>query len=208
MPKKFLRRWLPSSKTFSSNRSLRLLQPLLKEPNLFHLNRHSVSMATFVGVFTAFLPLPGQTLIAAMLALLVRSNLPIAIALIWITNPFTIGPIFYLTFELGRWMLDSPPMSFHFVPTWEWFQVQGEHLLAPLFLGSLITGLSLGLLGYLFIHQFWRWQVVRSWEARKANRNLKIKSVIRSAAHRQDGCEQLSTQDTESPENSEPEQHR
>jgi uncharacterized protein len=202
MPRKFFRRWVPTSKALGSRKSLRILNPLLKEPNLFHLNRHSVSVAMFAGIFTAFLPIPGQTLVAALLALLLRANLPLCIALIWITNPLTMGPIFYLTFELGRWILGSPPMAFHFQPTWEWFEIQGEHLLAPLFTGSVITGVVLGTIGYVVMNQLWRWQVVKSWEERKTRRQRKLKELIRNGAHLPVESGPLSKRDKASPENS------
>ncbi|MCK9503569.1 MAG: DUF2062 domain-containing protein [Porticoccaceae bacterium] len=170
MPRKIFRRWVPSHRTFAERKSLRFLQPLLNEPNLFHLNRHSVSVALFAGIFAAFLPTPGQTLIAAALALVLRCNLPIAIALIWISNPFTMAPLFFMTYELGRWLLQCPPMDFSFQLSWEWFQLQGKAIVAPLLLGSVISGLVFGGLGYLCMHQLWRWHVVRNWEARKQKR--------------------------------------
>jgi hypothetical protein len=170
MPKKFLRRWLPHPTRHSQHRALRWLGPVLEDPNLFHLNRHSVSVAFFVGLFCAFLPLPGQTLIAALLALLLRCNLPISVLLIWVTNPLTMTPIFLLTYELGRWILDSPPVDFHFRLELDWFQEQGESLLMPLLLGSLLTGLLAGGTGYVIIHEIWRWTVIRNWEARKKRR--------------------------------------
>ena len=167
MPKKFLRRWIPSGNRRGDHRYLTVLRPLMDEPNLFHLNRHSVSVAFFVGIFCAFLPIPGQTIIAILMAFLLRCNLPISAALIWISNPLTIPPIFFLTFELGRWLLDSPPMDFSIQLSWEWFSRQGQSLIAPLFAGSLICGLVFGAIGYLAINQLWRWQVVKSWERRK-----------------------------------------
>lgn len=173
MPKKFLRRWLHTPKFLAGHGSPRLLKPLLQDPNLFHLNRHSVSTAFFVGLFCAFLPIPGQTIIAGLLALFFGCNLPISLALIWITNPLTIPPIFFLTYELGRWLLHSPPMDFDIHLSWEWFTLQGRAILAPLLLGSLISGLVFGGLGFVAMYQLWRWTVVRNWENRKRRRQGK-----------------------------------
>lgn len=172
MPKKFFRRWTPSAR-HRDHRFLHFLRPLMEEPNLFHLNRHSVSVAFFVGIFCAFLPIPGQTVVAILMALLFRCNLPLSVALIWISNPLTLAPLFYLTFELGRWLLDSPPMDFSIRLSWEWFDRQGRSLIAPLVLGSLLCGLVFGAIGYLAINQLWRWQVVRNWEKRKKRKPKK-----------------------------------
>ena len=101
MARKLLKRLMPDPESIRKRPGLKFLGKLLHDPNLFHLNRHSVSVAAFVGVFTSFLPLPGQMLIAAGLALLARCNLPLSIVLVWISNPLTILPIFATTTKLG-----------------------------------------------------------------------------------------------------------
>lgn len=40
-----------------------------------------------VGAFYAFVPFPWQMLLAAITALWLRFNLPVAVAMVWITNP-------------------------------------------------------------------------------------------------------------------------
>ena len=69
--------------------------------NLWHLNRYSASMAFFVGLFVAFMPIPGQVVVAAVLAVLLRCNLPLAVSLVFVTNPLTMAPVFYLAYEIG-----------------------------------------------------------------------------------------------------------
>lgn len=166
MPRKLIRQFIPHPQQFVTRPGLRWLEPFVKDSNLFHLNRQSVSLAFAVGVFCAFLPLPGQMAIAACLSLLVRCNLPIAVLLIWISNPLTIAPMFYLTYSLGRWLLGSPPMVFEFHLSWEWFRAQGSHLIAPLVLGSLICGIFFATVSYFAMFGVWRWKVVSDWELR------------------------------------------
>ena len=170
MPKKTLKRWIPDPNEFKTRPGLRFLGKLLDDPNLFHLNRHSVSGAFFVGIFTAFLPILGQMPIAALLALACRANLPIAIALVWISNPVTMPAIFYGSYELGQWLLDSPAVEFSLQLSWEWFLREFPKFWQPLLCGSLIVGIVAGSLGYLFMQGFWRWHVIRNWEKRKADR--------------------------------------
>lgn len=172
MARKFIKRWLPDPAIFKERPGLRFLGTLLHDPNLFHLNRHSVSVAVFVGVFSAFLPLLGQTPIAAMLALLFRCNLPISVLLVWISNPITFTPIFFTTYEIGRWVLQTPPIGFSIEFTWEWFNDEFLRIWKPLLAGSVITGLLLGSLGYLAMQGFWYWSVMRNWERRKTQRLL------------------------------------
>lgn len=171
MAKKIFKRWLPDPAEFKERPALNFMSHLLHDPNLFHLNRHSVSGAFFIGLFTAFLPLLGQMPIAAALALMFRVNMPIAVALVWISNPLTMPPIFYATYEFGRWLLDTPAVAFSVDLSWEWLTTEFTKLWQPLLAGSLLCGLVFGGLGYISIQLFWRWHVVRNWERRKQRRN-------------------------------------
>lgn len=173
MPRKILKRWVPTRSEFKQRPGLKFLGVLLHDPNLFHLNRHSVSGAFFVGIFVAFLPILGQMPVAALLALLCRVNLPIAVALVWISNPVTTPPIFYATYELGRWILGTPAVEFTLNLSWEWFKSELPKLWQPLFAGSLTCGVVFGSLGYFAIQGLWRWQVINNWEKRKLARQQK-----------------------------------
>lgn len=170
MPRKFFRRWLPHPGRNSDSKGLRWLGPLVNDPNLFHLNRQSVSRAFFVGLFCAFLPIPGQTIVAALMALALRCNLPLSLALIWITNPLTMTPIFVGSYQLGAWILDTPPASFRIELSWEWFTNLRSNIYQPLLLGSLVAGTIAGSIGYLVVHEIWRWTVIKNWGIRKEKR--------------------------------------
>ena len=67
MPRKTIHRFLPDMNKLLDRPSMRWIKLLAKDPNLFHLNRQSVSLGVAVGIFCAFLPLPGQTVIAALI---------------------------------------------------------------------------------------------------------------------------------------------
>jgi uncharacterized protein (DUF2062 family) len=173
MARKFIKKWMPDPAKIRTNPALHFLGDLLHDPNLFHLNRHSVSVAFFVGIFTAFLPIPGQMPAAALLALLARCNLPLAVALVWISNPLTIAPIFYASYKLGSLILQSPPVEFTIELSWDWFITEFQHLWQPLIVGSLISGLFFGGLGYITMQVFWRRQVLKNWRRRKRERAQK-----------------------------------
>lgn len=170
MPRKTLRRILPDFNKVLKHPSLRWTGPLINDPNLLHLNKESVSLAVFIGFFCAFLPLPGQTFIAIALALWWGANLPISILSIWISNPLTIGPMFYLTHRLGSFILGSDPIDFTVSLTWEWFSNMGAQILLPLMVGSLLSGLVFATCGYVLVNFLWRWKVVSNWEKRKDRR--------------------------------------
>lgn len=170
MARKLIKRWIPDHTTVKENPALQFLGGVLHDPNLFHLNRRSVSVAVFVGVFVAFLPIIGQMPLAACLALILRCNLPLAVLLCWISNPFTYAPIFFTTYELGRWILDMPRIGFWPELSWQWFHQEFRHIWKPLITGSVLAGLFLGGLGYLAMQVFWYLNVMRNWEKRRSER--------------------------------------
>ena len=93
MPRKFLKRYLPTAADVRANRSLNFLGARLHDPNLWHLNRRSVSIAAAVGGFCAFIPLPVQMPCAAIASLMLRCNMPLALALVWTSSDDK--PIFF-----------------------------------------------------------------------------------------------------------------
>lgn len=170
MARNLLKRFIPSPAAIKSNPALQFLGDLLHDPNLFHLNRHSVSVAFFWGLFIAMLPIPGQMAVAAGAALLFRCNLPISVALVWITNPFTMPFFFFLTFQVGRLILGTEPLMVEPELTWDWLANEFGHLWKPLLAGSVLTGLIFGALGYFGMQLYWRWHVHHNWEKRKKKR--------------------------------------
>lgn len=150
-----------------------ILGDWLHEPSLWHLNRKSAAKAFLVGLFVCMLPLPGQMLIAAILAIKINANLPISVALVWITNPLTIPAIFYFNYIIGGWLLESPTSQESFQFNLEWITAAIDQIWWPIFVGSLVNGLILSLFGYAFISGFWHWKVKVKWRHRKQSRQKK-----------------------------------
>ncbi len=170
MPKRFIRRYLPDSHKIRDHKQLRWLGKILEDPNLLHLNRYSVSGAVSVGLFVAILPAPFQMIIAALLALLFRVNLIVSIVLVWISNPLTMGPIFYFTYLVGAWILQTPAQDLEFEFTMQWFMDEIGLIWQPLVLGSLVAGVICAILGNIIVRLAWRMHVIRNWKARKARK--------------------------------------
>ena len=173
MAKKLIRRYLPDPHKIRDHKHLRLFGTLLHDPNLWHLNRRSASGAFAVGLFMAFVPIPFQMLPAAALAILLRVNLPIAVALVWITNPVTMPAVFYFCYSLGAWLLDTPVHAVEFEISWEWISTELIRILKPFLLGSSLVSAMSAAAGYFGIRALWRWHVVRDWERRKERRRLR-----------------------------------
>ena len=177
MPKKFLRRISPSHARIRDIKALQLLGDWVYASNLWHINRYSASMAFFVGLFVAFMPIPGQTLVAAILAVYFRCNLPLSVGLVFVSNPVTTPPIFFMAYKIGALIIDVPVIHFEFEQGVDWLGSSLTAIWQPFLLGSLICGLFAGSLGYVIVSQLWRWRVARHWEARKRKRAKRLFNV-------------------------------
>jgi len=129
---------------------------------LWHVTRFSVAKAFAVGIFSAYLPIPFEMIIAAILAYIVRANLPISVMLIWISNPFTWALLWGPPYLLGALILgqQSDPVA---VLTREWVQ---NHYSAML-LGCSLVGAAMGIAAYFTVLLLWRMDVVKQWEQRR-----------------------------------------
>ncbi len=168
MPRKLIQRFLPTPEKIKNQKGLHLLGDWLHDPNLWHINRVSVSRAFAVGLFMAFVPLPSQMVMAAALAIWFRCNLALSVALVWITNPVTMPVIFYAAYKFGTLLLNTPPTDFAFELTWEWLGSELATIWQPFLLGCFVSGLIAALLGMYGSSLLWRWHVVHRWQKRKA----------------------------------------
>ena len=162
-----LRRLIPSRNKLRELSALRPVAHLLNRPELWHLNRRGVSGAAFVGLFSAFIPVPSQMLLAAIIAIYVRVNLPISVALVWITNPITIPPMIYGSYRVGAWVLGIDVAELQVELSLDWVLANFVAMGKPLFVGSVICGLVAGSIGFTASHFIWRNRVMLQWRKRR-----------------------------------------
>ncbi len=170
MPKKTLKLIVPSPAKMREIKSLHILGDWIYATNLWHINRYSASMAFFVGLFVAFMPIPGQMLLAAVMAVALGCNLPLSVGLVWITNPVTMPAIFYLAYRVGAMIIDVPMQDMDFELSVHWLGNSLDAIWQPFLLGCLICGLFFGCLGYFVISLMWRWRVSYHWRERRRRR--------------------------------------
>ncbi len=171
MARRVFRRLVPIAHDFLRERSVRrLFGKLLLQPNLWHLNRTSVSTAVSLGLFVAFFPVPGQMLIAAAGAILLVCNLPISVLFVWVSNPITLLPMFYAAYRLGAWLLDEPYRAIDFEPTMDWLLGSFGEIWQPLLLGCFVLGIASAAVGNVVVRLIWRIHVVTSWRERRRRR--------------------------------------
>lgn len=170
MAKKLFKKYLPDPKKIKDHKHLKMLGSFIHDPNLWHLNRTSVARAFSVGLFCAWIPVPFQMLLSASIAILVKSNLPISVALVWLTNPITMPPLFFLSYRVGALILGSAPQENGFEFTLTNLLASMEHYGKPFLFGCFIMAILSSLAGNLFVRLIWRHHVRKHWHNRKKKR--------------------------------------
>lgn len=183
MPRKYFRKVMPSVDKVREFRALSLFGEALFHPALWHLNRRSAAGGVAVGMFCGLIPGPLQMLGAAIICLLARVNLPVALVTTLYTNPFTIVPLYLAAYQIGvfaigaRGTKPSPP------PDWDWSSIGasanaiGEWMLglgAPLALGVFLLACLLSAAGYFLVRVGWNVYLRRAWQHRKRKRQAAV----------------------------------
>lgn len=112
------------------------------------------------GVFAGLFPLFGiQTMFGIGLAIPLRGSKLMAAVGTWVSNPITYGPIYFLNFEVGQWLLGSDEVfdinSFESAST---LLEVGSDFLTILFVGCFLMG-ALSAVASYFIGVW----VIRRW---------------------------------------------
>ena len=157
---------MPSAERVRGNKHLACFGKLLHDRALWHIGRHTLAKAFLVGMFCAMLPIPFQMVVAAAGAIMLHGNLPVAVGLVWLTNPLTMPPVFYGAYKFGAWLLGMPEQNFQFEASMEWAMHGMLMIWQPFLLGCLVLGLVLGGGSFVCIHLLWRWMVTRRWQQR------------------------------------------
>lgn len=177
--KNALRRLLPKHEAIRENRWLKPFSSTLLHPRLWYLNRHSAAGAVAVGLFCGLIPGPVQMLGAAILCVVLRVNLPLALIITLYSNPLTIIPLYVLAFGLGAWVLGDVGAAFTAPPEMSGMDIHGwlgeliqwmAGLGKPLALGLVLLAASLSLAGYFVVQAAWRVRLIRQWRRRGLRR--------------------------------------
>lgn len=143
--------------------------------------QHTFSGGMAVGMFITLQLLPIQMPAATILSAIFRVNIPIAIALCWLSNPFTLLFIAWLEYVIGKWFLafystlPTTPFPTHLPDSMmDALIVLKEH--APVVLvGGVILGAAVAPLTY--IATWGTWEIGSRMELAKKMREVKVSAV-------------------------------
>ena len=182
MPRKFFRKFLPDHEAVKQNRYIAWFGPWLQHHNLWHLHRRSVAGGVAAGMFAGLIPgsNPVQFTAAALLAVIFRVNLPLAVFVTLYSNPFTVVPLYFIAFKLGQLALletggSPPPLAFELDGKgyMEWLSAGFDWLLSvgkPLLIGLPLLAVLLAVVGYFAVDWAWRLHVRYKWRLRRRQR--------------------------------------
>ena len=180
---KSVKRYLPAPEKVANNRWLRWLGPKLTQPSLWQANRRTIALGCAIGVFMGLLIPLAQIPAAALLAVILRANLPMAMVSTLVTNPFTFAPVYFLAYKLGNLVLSLGESDLsdeaidqrlaavtEGVDSLSWFDHIGN-VGAPLFTGLFIIATVTSVALYFGISFLWRLGVVFRQRKRRKLRN-------------------------------------
>lgn len=158
------------SRTLKNHQILGHFGEMFDRRQLWHVTRHSVAKAVAIGIFSAYLPIPLEMIVAAVLAFIWRANLPISVLLIWISNPFTWAILWGPPYLLGAAILGESEQPMQLMS-----RVWVEQHYSALFLGCFLAGLAMATAAYFTVHLLWRMEVIKHWDERKEARTAALK---------------------------------
>lgn len=156
MPRRFFRKFAFKRERIHNQWFMAPFRHLLTDHRLWTIRRRTVAPAFSLGLFIAFIPFPGHMLAAILLALVFRINVAVAAFGTLIVNPLTVGPIYYLSYELGVILLGVEPQTLNFEFSFNWLTSEFVNIWKPMMLGCTLVGTIVALAGYATVDLLWR----------------------------------------------------
>ena len=149
---------------------MRPFRLLLEHPVYWSLNRRNVARAFALGLFLSFIPLPVHILLAAVLALALRLNIPAAVLGTFLANPLTIVPLYFFAYWVGCTLLGLHVEPLHIELSWQWLSTELLPIWKPFLLGCLVMAILTAVTGYLLLAGIWHLGLVLKYHERKGAR--------------------------------------
>ncbi len=135
-------------------------------------NRRMVTRGVAVGLFWGFIPMPMQMLAVMATTPFLRFNVPIAISMVWLSNPITMPPMYYVEYLTGNFILGREGIA-DIELTMEWFSANIGDIFIPLYVGTAFY--SVIVTGSIYFLLNWLW--IRSVHHEKRTKKQKNKKV-------------------------------
>ncbi len=141
-------------KTSKSEKLKSFIKKYKIPPEYLSTNRKMVSRGVFIGLFIAFIPMPMQMLAVVAMMPFFRFNVPLGIAMCWLSNPITMPPMYYMEYLTGSFFLGTEIAPVEM--TLEWFSEIISKIFIPIYVGNAFYSVVGSTLGYYLVNHFWR----------------------------------------------------
>jgi len=172
MPRRFFRKFAIKRHELAERWFMAPFRHMLHDTRLWGIRRKTVVPAFSLGLAISFMPFPGHALQAALLALALRVHIPVAVLTTFISNPVTVGPMYYYAYRLGATLLGIHPDPFVIEISWEWIQNVFLGIWLPLTLGCLLLASGAAIVGFATLDAFWRY-TLHDYKSKKRNKRTK-----------------------------------
>ena len=167
-------------KAFKKKSSGSKLDKFIEKYNLpreyLSINRKSVSRGVLVGLFWGFVPMPMQMLAVMAMTPFLRFNVPVAISMVWLSNPFTMPPMYYMEYLTGNLILGREGLS-DIEISMDWFSENWDSIVIPLYTGTTFYSIVVSSLVYFLINRLWI-ASVRKEKSVKEKKRKKLKNKL------------------------------
>ncbi len=136
-------------------------------------NRRMVTRGVAVGLFWGFIPMPMQMLAVMATTPFLRFNVPIAISMVWLSNPFTMPPMYYMEYLTGNLILGQEGID-DIELTMEWFSANIGDIFIPLYVGTAFYSVIVTGSIYFLLNRLWIRSVHHEKKERKNERAKKV----------------------------------
>ena len=171
---------IPTREQLEKSRWIKPYAKHVLRSDLWRFNRRSVPRGIALGLFVGIMIPLAHFVTAALLAVFVRGNIPVALAATFIGFPAFLPVIFYAADKVGDWLLRVDAMTVVAPVTQTMQATETDHLLALLTqkgpsvaFGMFVIATVLASIGYLLSSFFWRWRVGRKRAQRLAAARLR-----------------------------------
>ena len=130
------------------------------------INRKSISRGVLIGLFWGFIPMPMQMLAVLSVTPFIKFNVPIAISMVWLSNPITMPFMYYMEYQTGNFLLGDEGLK-NIELTLTWFSNNWNKILTPLYIGTVPYSLGVSTLIYFLINKLWIDSVKKEKQTRK-----------------------------------------
>jgi uncharacterized protein (DUF2062 family) len=160
-------RKLFKQKECKSNSKLKAFIKKYKIPREYlSINRKSISRGVLIGLFWGFIPMPMQMLAVLAVTPFLKFNVPIAISMVWLSNPITMPFMYYMEYQTGNFLLGSEELL-NIKLTLDWFSDNWDKIILPLYVGTIPYSVGVSTLIYFIIHFLWIDSVKKEKSSRK-----------------------------------------